>query len=128
MDAIGLTVRERELAADADVLRYAATKAAARMEERAGGHAEACAYELARFYTVLEKAFEAAGPSERARYQRSPDRGALSELDERVRRRAQRAGLVLTTATAGIGSDGRAPSTREAVMAASYSRLLGPEF
>jgi hypothetical protein len=58
MDPIGLTVLERELAADSDVLRDAAAKAAARLEERVGGYAEACAYELARFYTVLEKAFE----------------------------------------------------------------------
>lgn len=58
MDPIGLTVLERELAADSDVLRDAATKAAARLEERGGGHVEACAYELARFYTVLENAFE----------------------------------------------------------------------
>lgn len=58
MDALGLTILERELAADAAILRHASAAAALRLQERAGGYAEAAAYELARFYTVLEKAFE----------------------------------------------------------------------
>ena len=58
MDALGLTILERELAADAVILREASAMATLRLQERAGGFAEASAYELARFYTVLEKAFE----------------------------------------------------------------------
>lgn len=58
MDAVGLTILERELAADAAILREASTAAAKRLRDREGGHAEAAAYELARFYTVLDKSFE----------------------------------------------------------------------
>ena len=58
MDDIGLTILVRELTADATVLRDASAKAVLRLNDRAGGHAEACAYELARFYTVIENAFE----------------------------------------------------------------------
>ncbi|MDO8540116.1 MAG: hypothetical protein Q7S40_06695 [Opitutaceae bacterium] len=58
MDAIGLTILERELAADATVLREASAAATLRLRERCGGFAEASAYELARFYTVIEKSFE----------------------------------------------------------------------
>lgn len=58
MDAVGLAIIERELMADADILREASRKARLRLTERAPGFAEACAYELARFYTVLEKSFE----------------------------------------------------------------------
>ncbi len=58
MDAVGLAILERELAADAAILREASSAAALRLRERAGGYAEACAYELARFYTVIEKSFE----------------------------------------------------------------------
>lgn len=58
MDIVGLAILERELAADAAVMRDAGAKAMLRLNDRAGGHAEACAYELARFYTILENAFE----------------------------------------------------------------------
>lgn len=58
MDVVGLTILERELAADAAVLRGASAAAAQRLRERSGGFAEAAAYELARFCTVLEKSFE----------------------------------------------------------------------
>ncbi len=58
MDAVGLSILERELLADLAVLRDASSKARQRLQERASGFAEACAYELARHYTVLEKAFE----------------------------------------------------------------------
>jgi hypothetical protein len=58
MDALGLAILERELAADAAVLRDASAKAGLRLQERAGGFAEAAGYELARFYTVIEKSFE----------------------------------------------------------------------
>ena len=58
MDAVGLAILERELAADATVLRAASAAATLRLRERAGGYAEAAAYELARFYTVLEKSME----------------------------------------------------------------------
>jgi hypothetical protein len=49
MDAVELTILERELAADAEVLKEASNKARLRLTERAPGFSEACAYELARF-------------------------------------------------------------------------------
>lgn len=55
MDAVGLGILERELAADRLVLADAAGKAAQRIEDTHDGHLEACAYELARFYTVFER-------------------------------------------------------------------------
>lgn len=58
MDAVGLEILERELAADRRVLADAAGKAADRIDETHPGHLEACAYELARFYTVLERMLE----------------------------------------------------------------------
>lgn len=58
MDAIGLTVLLSELDADCAVVRDAAQKAALRLNEQGPGHAEACAYELARLYNTLEKMFE----------------------------------------------------------------------
>ena len=58
MDAEGLAILERELAADAVILREASATAVKRLQDREGGFAEAAAYELARFYTVLENSFE----------------------------------------------------------------------
>lgn len=58
MDALGLTVLLRELESDCAVVRDAARKAASRLQERTPGHAEACAYELARLYNTIEKMFE----------------------------------------------------------------------
>lgn len=58
MDAVGLGILERELAADRRVLSDAAGKAARRIGDTHEGHLEACAYELARFYTVLERMLE----------------------------------------------------------------------
>ena len=58
MDALGLTVLLTELEADNAVVRDAAGKAKARLLEKSPGHLEACAYELARLYNVLEKMFE----------------------------------------------------------------------
>jgi len=58
MDAVGLTVLLREMEVDCAVVRDAAQKAALRLRERGPGHAEACAYELARLYNTLEKMFE----------------------------------------------------------------------
>jgi ribonuclease HepT-like protein len=55
MDAVGLEILERELAADRKVLADAAGKAQQRVSARNPGHLEACAYELARFYTVFER-------------------------------------------------------------------------
>ena len=55
MDAVGLGILERELAADRRVLADATGKAAQRIEDTYDGHLEACAYELARFYTVFER-------------------------------------------------------------------------
>lgn len=58
MDAVGLEILERELAADRRVLADAAGKASDRISETHPGHLEACAYELARFYTVFERMLE----------------------------------------------------------------------
>jgi hypothetical protein len=58
MDAVALTILERELASDLAVLRDSSAKARLRLTEAGPGFAEACAYELARHYGVLEKAFE----------------------------------------------------------------------
>lgn len=58
MDAVGLEILERELTADRQVLRDAAKKASDRIGETHPGHLEACAYELARFYTVFERMLE----------------------------------------------------------------------
>jgi hypothetical protein len=58
MDAGGLTILLKELEADCAVARDAAQKAARRLREESPGHLEACAYELARFYNVVERMFE----------------------------------------------------------------------
>jgi hypothetical protein len=58
MDAIGLAVLLREIEADCVVIRDAAHKAHLRLGDRSDGHLEACAYELARLYNVLEKILE----------------------------------------------------------------------
>ena len=58
MDPVGLEILERELAADCRVLMDAAGKASDRIGETHAGHLEACAYELARFYTVFERMLE----------------------------------------------------------------------
>ena len=58
MDAVGLEILQGELAADRRVLRDAAGKASDRIGETHPGYLEACAYELARFYTVLERMLE----------------------------------------------------------------------
>jgi hypothetical protein len=58
MDALGLTILRQELLADLEVLQDSSSKALQRLTDRAPGYAEACAYELARHYGVLEKSFE----------------------------------------------------------------------
>lgn len=58
MDALGLTVLMRELAADCTVLAGAADNAAQWIGQPAAGRLEACAYEMNRFYTVLERMLE----------------------------------------------------------------------
>ena len=58
MDAVGLEILERELAADRKVLADAAGKAGERIDAPNPGHLEACAYEMARFYTVFERMLE----------------------------------------------------------------------
>lgn len=58
MDAVGLTVLLKELEADCAVAQEAARKASLRLQEKGPGYLEACAYELARFYNVLEKLLE----------------------------------------------------------------------
>jgi HepT-like protein len=58
MDAGGLTILLKEMEADCAVAQDAAQKAALRLREKSPGHLEACAYELARFYNVVERMFE----------------------------------------------------------------------
>lgn len=58
MDAIGLTILMRELAADCAVLAGAAGNAAQWIAQSETGRLEACAYEMNRFYTVLERMLE----------------------------------------------------------------------
>jgi hypothetical protein len=58
MDAGGLIILLKEMDADCAVARDAAQKAARRLREKSPGHLEACAYELARFYNVVERMFE----------------------------------------------------------------------
>ena len=58
MDAVGLEILERELAADRKVLADAACKVGQRAGETHAGHLEACAYEVARFYTLFERMLE----------------------------------------------------------------------
>jgi len=58
MDAVGLEILEREMTADCQILADAAGKASQRVREAHPGHLEACAYEVARFYTVFERMLE----------------------------------------------------------------------
>jgi hypothetical protein len=58
MDALGLTVLLTELDADCGVVSDASEKAQMRLREDYPGHLEACAYEVARLYNVLEKMLE----------------------------------------------------------------------
>ena len=58
MDAPGPTILLAELQADCAVVTDAANKAGLRIRESTPGHLEACAYELARLYNVLERMFE----------------------------------------------------------------------
>jgi hypothetical protein len=58
MDAQGLTILLAELQADCVVVADAASKAGLRAQETTPGHLEACAYELARLYNVIERMFE----------------------------------------------------------------------
>lgn len=58
MDAAGLTVLLAELKADCSVAADAGGKAGLRLRDPSPGHLEACAYELARLYNVLEKMLE----------------------------------------------------------------------
>ncbi|MBI2150861.1 MAG: hypothetical protein HYU27_09715, partial [Acidobacteria bacterium] len=58
MDPAGLTILLRELQGDCVVAGNAGRKAATLLEQESPGRLEACAYELARFYNVLEKMLE----------------------------------------------------------------------
>jgi hypothetical protein len=58
LDSTGLNILLRELAADCEVAREAAQKAGQRARLDSPGHLEACAYELARCFNVLEKMLE----------------------------------------------------------------------
>jgi hypothetical protein len=58
MDSGGLVILLKEMEADCTVARDAAQKAAQRLREDTPGHLEACAYELSRFYNVVERLFE----------------------------------------------------------------------
>lgn len=58
MDAIGLTVLLKEIEADCAVIQDAAHRAQVRLSESTDGRLEACAYELARLYNIVEKILE----------------------------------------------------------------------
>jgi hypothetical protein len=58
MDAAGLIILLKEMEADCAVARDAAQKAAQRLQQNSPGHLEACAYELSRFYNVVERMLE----------------------------------------------------------------------
>jgi hypothetical protein len=58
VDSAGLTILLAELEVDCKVAIDAASKAAQRLSETTPGHLEACAYEMARLYNVMEKMFE----------------------------------------------------------------------
>jgi hypothetical protein len=58
LDSAGLNILLRELSADCEVARDAAHKAGQRARLDSPGHLEACAYELARFFNVIEKMLE----------------------------------------------------------------------
>lgn len=58
MDSAGLTILLKELEADCTVAKDAAKKAAQRLEGESAGRLEACAYELGRFYNIVERMFE----------------------------------------------------------------------
>ena len=58
MDPAGLSILLKELEADCAVAGDAGHKAAIRIQQETPGHLEACAYELARFYGVLDKMLE----------------------------------------------------------------------
>ena len=58
MDAGGLSILLKEMERDSAVARNAAQKAAQRLRENSPGHLEACAYELSRFYNVVERMFQ----------------------------------------------------------------------
>ena len=58
MDAGGLIILLKEMEMDCGVAADAAQKAAQRLRGNAPGHLESCAYELSRFYNVVERMFE----------------------------------------------------------------------
>jgi HepT-like protein len=58
MDAAGLMVLLKELEADCQVARTAATSASQHLKEGGEGRLQACAYELGRLYNVLERMLE----------------------------------------------------------------------
>src|SRR5580692_8007542 len=58
MDPAGLSILFKELQADSLVAGDAGRNAALRLRQKSPGYLEACAYELARFYTILEKMLE----------------------------------------------------------------------
>lgn len=58
MDALGLAILMRELAADRSVLADAVDNASRWIGQSEPGRLEACAYEMNRFYTVFERMLE----------------------------------------------------------------------
>jgi len=58
MDSVGLAVLLKEIEADCLVIKDAAGKAQRRLRGGADGRLEACAYQLARLYNVLERMLE----------------------------------------------------------------------
>ena len=58
MDLIALEILRRELAADAEVVAEATSRAGEHLARSVPGHLEACAYELHRGYNVIEHSLE----------------------------------------------------------------------
>ncbi len=61
MDNAGLSILLKELEADCNVIRDAASKAEERVKQGHPGHLEATAYELARLYSAFERSLERIG-------------------------------------------------------------------
>jgi len=73
MDAAGLSILLAELEADGSVIADAARKAGLRLRDQGPGQLEACAYELARLYNVLEKMLERISEAFENRFEKQGD-------------------------------------------------------
>jgi hypothetical protein len=104
MDDAGLTILLAELNADCAVVADAGRKASIRCREDSPGHLEACAYELARLYNVLEQMLERICESFENHFEKR------SDYHERL---IQRLSLDLKGIRPAFIPDGRAAEVRE---------------